>query len=67
MKKLAVGLILATAAANALGAQAFFTGRQEQVQTVTYKWVWRCWYNYNGREFYRLVESSSCPQYVEVE
>ena len=51
---------------SAYAASAFWTGRQEQVQTVTYKWVWRCEYNYNGQTFWRLFETS-CPSSVEVE
>lgn len=50
----------------AIAASAFFTGRQEMVQTVTFKMVWRCQYNYNGQLFWRLFESS-CPSSVEVQ
>lgn len=47
-------------------ASAFWTGQQEQVQTVTGKVVWRCYYNYNGQTFSRLFETS-CPSSVEIE
>jgi len=63
-------LIIATAAlliaGHASAATAFFTGRQEMVQTVTYKMVWRCQYNYNGQLFWRLFEGM-CPHSVEVQ
>ena len=61
-------ILLATLVVStyAMAASAFFTGRQEMVQTVTFKMVWRCQYNYNGQLFWRLFESS-CPSSVEVE
>ena len=52
--------------APAYAAQAIWTGQQEQVQTVTGKFVWRCYYNYNGQVFSRLFEMS-CPPSVEIE
>lgn len=60
---LAAALFFSTAL---YAATAFFTGKQEMVQTVTYKMVWKCEYNYNGRLFYRLFETS-CPSSVEVQ
>jgi len=53
-------------AAPAYAASAFWTGQQEQVQTVTGKFVWRCQYNYNGQMIYRLFETS-CPSSIEIE
>lgn len=61
-----LALLLGLASLQALAATAFFTGRQEMAQTVTYKTVWRCQYNYNGQLFWRLFESS-CPGTVEVQ
>lgn len=66
MKPTAACLLLALLAPPVSAATAFWTGRQEQVQTVTYKWVWRCQYNYNGQTFWRLFETS-CPSSVEVQ
>jgi len=59
-------LIGVAMAAPAYAAQAIWTGQQEQVQTVTGKFVWRCYYNYNGQVFSRLFEMS-CPPSVEIE
>lgn len=62
----AVALIaMLLVSANAYAARAFWTGRQEQVQTVTYQWVWRCEYNYNGQMVYQLFQTS-CPSSIEV-
>jgi hypothetical protein len=61
-----LALFALVACSQATAADAFFTGKQEQVQTVTYKWVWRCQYNYNGQLFWRLFETS-CPSSVKVQ
>ena len=50
----------------AFAGSAFFTGRQEMVQTVTYRMAWNCQYNYNGRTFWMLFEGS-CPSSVNVQ
>lgn len=60
---LVAGLLLST---SALAAQAFWTGRQEQVTTVTGKVAWKCWYNYNGQTFTAIFETS-CPSSIEVQ
>lgn len=57
------GLLISTAAH---AATAYFTGRQEQVQTVTYQYAWNCEYNYAGQTFWRVFKNS-CPSSVEVE
>ena len=64
MKKLifAMLLILST---NAYSATAFWTGRQEHVQTVTYQWAWKCEYNYNGQYLYYIF-SGMCQSSVDV-
>lgn len=66
MKKLFVGLTFIATVTPAFAATAFFTGRQEQVQTVTYQYAWKCEYNYNGQKFWRVFKGS-CPSSVEVE
>jgi hypothetical protein len=66
MRNVVAFVLVLVLAIPASAATAFWTGRQEQVQTVTYKWVWRCEYNYLGQKFWRLFESS-CPSSVEVQ
>jgi hypothetical protein len=53
-------------ASNAFAATAYWTGKSEQVQTVTYKWVWRCEYRYLSQTFWRLSEST-CPSSIEIQ
>jgi hypothetical protein len=52
-------------ASPAFAATAYWTGRQEMVQTVTYRTAWNCEYNYAGQVFWRVFEGS-CPSSVEV-
>jgi hypothetical protein len=66
MKPLIFAAALLLASSSALAARAFWTGQQEQVQTVTYQWMWRCEYDYNGQIFYRLFRTSR-PSYVQVQ
>lgn len=66
MKKIVVSLGALMVAAHAFAATAFFTGKQEMVQTVTYQSAWKCEYNYNGQKFWRVFKTS-CPSSVEVE
>lgn len=54
------------AALPAWAATAIWTGRQEMVQTVTFKMAWRCEYNYNGQMIYQIFETS-CPSSIEVQ
>jgi hypothetical protein len=63
--KAAVMLGLLLVASSAYAATAFFTGKQEQVQTVTGQMAWRCEYNYNGRMIYEIFQTS-CPSSIEV-
>jgi heme/copper-type cytochrome/quinol oxidase subunit 2 len=65
-KSIAAVIILLLAATSAFAATAFWTGRQEQVQTVTYQWAWKCEYNYNGQTFWRIFQTS-CPSSIEVQ
>lgn len=64
VKAAAVAALLA-ASGQAYAALAFWTGKQEQVQTVTYQMAWRCEYNYNGQLFWKVFKTS-CPSSVEV-
>lgn len=52
-------------AAMSWAGVAMWTGRSQQVQTVTYRWVWNCEYRYNGQTFWRLFEGS-CPASIQV-
>lgn len=67
MKRLLLSLVLAVAASGANAAMAFWTGRMEQVTTVTYKIGWRCEYNYAGNTFWRVFTGGTCPSSVEVQ
>ncbi len=66
MRKIAFLVGLLAVASPAFAASAFWTGKQEQVQTVTYQMAWRCEYNYNGQMLY-FIFKTSCPSSVEVE
>jgi heme/copper-type cytochrome/quinol oxidase subunit 2 len=67
MKKSIVALIIFLLAATSVSAAtAIWTGRQEQVQTVTYQWAWKCEYNYLGQTFWRIFQTS-CPSSIEVQ
>jgi hypothetical protein len=60
---LLAGLLLA---GTASAATAVWTGKQEQVQTVTGQIAWRCEYDYAGQKLYFLFQTS-CPATVEVQ
>lgn len=66
MKVLLILMALLVFSNSSFSATAVWTGRSEMVQTVTYKWVWRCEYTYAGRNFWFLFESS-CPSSVQVQ
>lgn len=61
---LAMLLLLTT---PAFAAQAIWTGKAKQVQTVTYKIMWKCQYSYLGRKFWKIVKGAGCPSTIEVE
>lgn len=65
MKKVVFAVLLGMSL-PALAATAVWTGKQEMVQTVTGKMVWRCEYQYAGQYFYYLFETS-CPSQVEIQ
>jgi hypothetical protein len=50
---------------TAEAARAMWTGRMEQVTTVTYQIAWNCEYDYLGQRFWRVFQGS-CPASVEV-
>jgi hypothetical protein len=66
MKATIFAILLGFFSTAALSATAYWTGRSERAQTVTYKWVWRCEYAYAGRNFWFLFETS-CPSSVEIQ
>ncbi len=66
MRKVAFLVGLLAVAAPAFAASAFWTGKQEQIQTVTYQMAWRCEYNYNGQMLY-FVFKDRCPSSVQVQ
>lgn len=47
-------------------ATAYFTGKQQQVQTVTYQYGWSCEYSYGGQFFWRTFVGN-CPSSVKVQ
>ena len=63
---LMAGAMAAAIATPALAATAFFTGKQEMVQTVTNQMAWRCEYQYAGKYFWR-VYLNGCPSTIEVQ
>lgn len=65
MKQVIATFCLMLMASPAFAATAYWTGRQEMVQTVTYRTAWNCEYNYAGQVFWRVFEGS-CPSSVEV-
>jgi len=49
-----------------VAATAYWTGKQTQVQTVTYQSGWNCEYSYAGRTFWRTFVGS-CPSSIQVQ
>lgn len=45
---------------------AHWTGRQQQVQTITNQFGWNCEYNYAGRTFWRTFVGT-CPSSTQVQ
>jgi ABC-type uncharacterized transport system permease subunit len=66
MKKILFCLLILTSSMPASAATAFWTGRSEQVQTVTYQMAWNCEYNYAGQIFWKVFVGS-CPNSIEVQ
>jgi len=68
MKKIvtSVFFIIILAVATAYAATAFWTGRMEQVHTVTGQIAWNCEYQYAGQTFWRVF-STSCPSTINVQ
>lgn len=66
MKTTIAALLIALLASPAYAAMANFTGRQEQVRTVTNQMAWKCQYHYLGQYFWQ-IHQTSCPSMVEVQ
>jgi len=65
--KLSIALLALTLLANsAFAATAVWTGRQVQVQTVTYQWAWSCEYMYAGQKFWQVYQGS-CPNSINIQ
>jgi heme/copper-type cytochrome/quinol oxidase subunit 2 len=64
MKKL-IFAVLMIVSTGSFAVTAFWTGRQEQVQTVSYQWAWNCQYQANGQYFWQIF-TMSCPSSIEV-
>jgi hypothetical protein len=60
-----IAILASLTSGSAFAATAFWTGRMEQAQSVTYQMVWNCEYNYAGQTFWRAFRGS-CPSSVEV-
>jgi len=58
---------LSSTAAAQYTQTAFWTGRSEFVQTVTYQQGINCEYNYAGRTFWRTFVGAVCPNSVQVQ
>lgn len=64
--KIIIAIVTLLSANTAFAITAVWTGNQVQVQTVTYKYVWKCEYMFAGQKFWKLSEGS-CPNSIEVE
>lgn len=65
MKKVLL-VVLLFASSSAFAATAYWTGRMEQIQTVTFQMGWNCEYNYQGQIFWRVF-INSCPSTIEIQ
>lgn len=65
MKAILFGLLFSFCI-HAMAATAYFTGRQEMVQTVTNQMGWKCQYQYAGNYFWRTF-LGQCPASIEVQ
>ena len=54
-------------ASNAWAATAYFTGRQEQVTTVTGQQASNCEYRYMDKTFWKVFEIYACPMSIEIQ
>ena len=66
MKKLLLAITLLMFANSSFSATAYFTGRQVQVQTITYQYGWNCEYRYAGRTFWQVF-TGFCPTQIEIQ
>ena len=49
------------------GVLAVWTGRTERVQTVSFKWVWKCEYRLTSGQHVTLLFEQTCPATARVE
>lgn len=61
-----IALILVLLSSQSYGAMAFWTGRQQMTQTVTYQYVYKCEYNYASQTFWQLFKGY-CPSSIELQ
>lgn len=68
MKRLNIIIALLTllSVSTAFALTAFWTGRQIQVQTVSYRMAWKCEYRFAGKTFWMVFEGS-CPNSIDVQ
>lgn len=65
MNKLIISIILLFVSMEASAATAYWTGRQQMIQTYNYQSVWNCEYRYAGQTFWRTF-SLSCPSNIQL-
>ena len=61
-----IALLTLLSASSAFALTAFWTGRQIQVQTVSYRMAWKCEYRFAGQIFWMVFEGS-CPNSIDVQ
>lgn len=66
MKRMIIAVLALLTINSAFAMTAFWTGRQVQVQTVTYRMAWKCEYQYAGQRFWMIFEGS-CPSSIDVQ
>lgn len=65
-----IGLALVLVSSAAHAATAYWTGRQEMVQTVTNQMAWRCEYEYMSKTYWVMFPQSPtfrCPATVQLQ
>ena len=63
--KIILALIILLSVNSAFALTAVWTGRQTQVQTITYRFMWNCEYTFGGQKFW-VIFDGSCPSSVDV-
>lgn len=67
MNQLLLAAAMAAFSFPAAAVTASWTGNSERVQTITFKWVIKCEYNFYMQTFWKLFDAQSCPRTIEVE